>query len=217
MAQAKKKRRRNRNDPDRAEKAAQRAEALRRDREEKAAAAAAAERRAAIGKRIRSLLVPALVGIGVIAAGYLVFKPAPEVDDVQQPPAIESTIEVLAAGETFDYGTPTPTNGPYRDGDATCGVSTEPVALEDAVAALRVGAVVLWHQEGDTTTAAALAALAGEYESHVVVSPNPDITDTVVATSWNRLLAYDTPGDGVAEFLDTYRDRGDQNGDCPIG
>ena len=214
MAQAKKKRSRNRNDPDRAVKAAQREEAQRRDREQKAAAAAVADRRANIRKRIKGLLVPALVGVSVIAAGYLVFKPPPEIKGAAQPP-IESV--ALAAEETFDYGTPTPTSGPYYESDASCGIFSEPVALEDAVTALRVGAVVLWHQEGDTATAQALAALTGEYESHVVVSPNPDITDTVVATSWERLLAYDSPGDGVAEFLDIYRDRGAEDGDCPIG
>jgi hypothetical protein len=202
---------RSRRDPDRAKVQAQREEARRREREQRRREEEAAAKREKLKKRIRSLAVPALVGLGVFAVAFIVFRPSSEVDGVERPEEIPA--EVLAAGETFEYGTPTPTSGPYSPGTPTCGVFAEQVPAEDAVAALHAGAVVLWHRPDATAAVAELEAIAALFESHVVVSPNDGIDRAVVATAWNRLMAYDE-GAPATEFVETYRSPGD--GDCPI-
>jgi len=208
-----KKRRRDRHDPNRTRRAQQREEARRREREERAAEAAAKERRDRILKRVRSLALPALVGISVIVIAAIIFRQAPEIEGVERPAELD--IVALEEGETFDYGTATPTSGPYAPGDPVCGVFGEPLAPERAVAALRVGAVVLWHAPDDTTTATALAEISDRFGSHVIVSPNDSLLGGVVATGWNRLLAYGSVDEGVEAFVDTYRTRGPEDGDCP--
>jgi len=207
----KKAQRRSRHDPERAKIQAQREEARQREREQRRMEEEAREKREKLKKRLRSLIGPALVGIGVFTVAFIVFRPSNEVDGVERPEEIPA--EVLAAGETFDYGTPAPTSGPYSAEAPTCGVFTEQVAPEDAVAALHAGAVVLWHQPGETQAAADLEAIAALFESHVLVSPNDGIESPVVATAWNRRMAYDE-GAPATEFVETYRSPDD--GDCPI-
>jgi hypothetical protein len=207
----KKPHKRSRRDPDRARAQAQREESRRRDREQRRQQDEAAAKREKRKKRLRSLATPALVGLGVFAVAFVVFRPSNEVDGVQRPEEIPA--EVLAAGETFDYGTPTPTSGPYAPETPTCGVFAEQVAAEDAVAALHAGAVVLWHRPDATAAAAELEAIAALFDSHVLVSPNDAIESPVVAAAWNRLMTYDE-GAPATEFVETYRDPGD--GDCPI-
>lgn len=203
---------RSRHDPDRARVQAQREEARQRERERRRLEEETREKREKLKKRIRSLAVPALVGIGVFAVAFVVFRPSDEVDGVERPDEIESV--ALASGETFDYGTPTPTSGPYAPEAPACGVFADQIAPEDAVAALRVGAVVLWYRPDATQAAADLEAIAALWDSHVIVSPNDAIESPVVATAWNRRLAYDE-GAPATEFAETYRKRGPEEGDCP--
>lgn len=209
----KKRQRRTRRDPERAKIQAQREEAKQREREERRREEEARTKREKVKKRVRSLIAPALVGIGVFTVAFLVFRPSGELDGVEGPDEIPA--EALAAGETFDYGTPAPTSGPYSPEPPVCGVFTEQVAAEDAVAALRVGAVVLWHRPDAAEAAAELAEIAQGYDSHVLVSPNDGIDTPVVATAWNRRLAYDQ-GASAADFVETYRLSGPEDGDCPV-
>lgn len=211
----KSRRQRRRHDPRRAEAAAQREEARRRVREERRQAAVAEEKRRRRRALLRRWATYAAVGIGVVALALFLFRTEPEVDGVTVPAEIEAT--QLAEGGTFDYGTATPTSGPYLPGEPECGVFPEEITPEQAATAVYHGAIVLWHRpDADVATIAALAAAAGEYDSQVVVSPNAAITDTVVATAWNRLLGFDAVDDGVGEFLDKYRGRGPGEADCPI-
>jgi hypothetical protein len=207
----KKRNRRSRRDPDRAKIQAQREEARQREREQRRQEEEAQAKRERLKKRIRSLAVPALVGVGVFAVALIVFRPSSEVDGVERPEEVPA--EALAAGETFDYGTPAPTSGPYSPEAPVCGVFAEQVPAEDAVAALHAGAVVLWHRPDAAQAVADLEAVAALYDSHVLVSPNDAIDSPVVATAWNRRLAY-TEGAPATEFVETYRDPG--RGDCPI-
>ncbi len=212
----KKKRRRSRHrgDPQRAAIAAQREEARRRAREERRLTAIAAEKREKRLKAARRVVTWTVGGVALIALALFLFRPAPEVDGVSTPEELEAT--ALAVGESFDYGTPTPTSGPYLEGDPTCGVFAGEMRPEDAVTALHYGAVVVWHDpELGEADVAALAALATDAETHVVVSPNASLDSPIVATAWNRLLSYEGAAD-VADFIDTYRKRGPDSADCPV-
>jgi hypothetical protein len=212
----KKKRRRSRHhrDPRRAEIAAQREEARKRAREERRLAAIAEEKRLRRRKQLKRMGTWTVAGVGLAALALFLFRPDPEIEGVVI--SEESDVRVLEDGEAFDYGSAAPTSGPYLDGDPICGVFAEPVDPTAAVTALYYGAVVVWHApELAEDEIAALSALATDAESHVVVSPNSGLDEVIVATSWNRLRAYDN-ADATAEFIKTYRKRGPASADCPV-
>lgn len=214
-AKRKSRRQRRRHDPHRAEAAAQREEAKRRLREERRLAALAEEKRRRRSALLRRWGAYAAVGIGVVALALFLFRTEPEMDDVTAPDEIEAV--ELSAGSTFDYGTPTPTSGPYLPGEPTCGTFAEEISVEQAATAVYHGAVVIWYRpDVGLDVVAELAAAAGEYDSEVVVSPNASIGQPIVATAWNRLLSFESVDEGVSEFLDTYRDRAPGDGDCPV-
>jgi hypothetical protein len=198
----------------RAEAQRQREEALRRNREQRRAEQEAQERRKKWMGRARKAALPVAGGVGVMTVALLLFGGNPELPDVVRVPEAETV--VVVGDQVPEYDSPTPTSGPYAGGEVTCGVFAEQVPLPEAVAALRVGAVVLWHDPD--VDPAPLVAIAEEVGQDIVVSPNPDLEDAVVATSWNRLKAYDSPADDeIAKFVSTYQGRGDEDGECLFG
>lgn len=214
-AKKRSRRQRRRHDPHRTEAAAQREEAKRRSREERRQAAIEEEKRRRRRALIRRWATYAAVGVGVVGLALFLLRTDPEMDGVTVPEEID-TFE-LAAGATFDYGTSTPTSGPYLAGEPSCGIFTEEVGAEEAATAIYHGAVVLWHRPGaDLATIAALSGAAGRFDSRVVVSPNASIDELIVATAWNRLLPLDSADERVSEFLDTYRGRGPGDAECPV-
>ena len=211
----KKKRKRNRHDPDRARAAAQREEARRLQREERHKAAAAEERKQKWGTLLKRWGRFALIGTAVTVVALFLFKADPEVEGVEAP--IEIRAVFLEPGEVFDYGTSTPTSGEFLDEDPACGVFDEQITSEEAATAIYYGAVVLWYRPDlPAADLEALLAAAGEYDSHVVVSPQEGLDNPIIATAWNRLMRYES-AEGVAEFLDIYRKRAAGDGDCPMG
>ena len=210
-----KKRKRNRHDPGRARAAAQREEAKRLQREERRKAAASEERKQKWVTLLKRWGRYALIGTAVTVVALFLFRADPEVEGVEAPAEIRAVF--LEPGETFDYGTSTPTSGEFLEGDPACGVFDEQIASEEAATAIYYGAVVLWYQPDlPSTELEALLAAAGEYDSHVVVSPQEGLDDPIIATAWNRLMRYES-AEGVAEFLDIYRKRAAGDGDCPMG
>jgi len=211
----KKKHKRNRHDPDRAKAATQREEAKRRQREERRKAAAAEERKQKWLALLKRWGRYALIGTAVTIVALFLFKADPEVEGVEAP--IEIRAIFLEPGEVFDYGTSTPTSGEFLEGDPACGVFDEQITSEEAATAIYYGAVVLWYRPDlAATDLEALLAAAGEYDSHVVVSPQEGLDNPIIATAWNRLMRYES-ADGVGEFLDIYRRKAAGSGDCPTG
>jgi len=211
----KKKRKRNRHDPDRTRVAAQREEAKRRQREERRKAAATEERKEKWLTLLKRWGRYALIGTAVTVVALFLFKADPEVEGVEAP--IEIRAIELAVDGVFDYGTSTPTSGEFLPGDPACGVFNEQITSEEAATAIYYGAVVLWYRPDlPAADLEALLATAGEYDSHVVVSPQEGLTEPIIATAWNRLMRYEST-EGVAEFLDIYRKRAAGDGDCPTG
>ena len=58
--------------------------------------------------------------------------------------------------------------------------------------------------------------LIKEWDSHVIVSPNPWITEPIVATAWNRLKRFESVDRGLTECIDTNRKRGPESVPCDI-
>ncbi len=157
-----------------------------------------------------------IAGAGLVALLVIVFvvaRPDPELPGVERPQNLGGGH--LAAGQSGSYPSATPTSGRHAPSAPRCGVTTSPLALELAVHALEHGVVVVWHRpdisEADLT---ALYEVAGRFDSHLIVSPNPGIEDPIVATAWNRLARYDAPGEELAEFIDVYQQRGPERLPC---
>ena len=211
----KKKRKRNRHDPNRARAAAQREEAKRNQREERRKTAASEERKQRWLTALKRWGRYVLIGGAVTAVALWAFRPTPEVEGVTIHPQIETG--ELVPGATFEYGISTPTSGMYYKDAQVCGVFEEEITAEEAATAIFYGAVVLWYQPDlPAADLAELLVTAGGYPSHVVVSPQAGLDSPIVATSWKRLMNYDSV-DGVSEFLDIYRRKGPEDGDCPTG
>jgi len=197
-----------------AEVARKRDEARRRAAAQRRARAEAQERRKRLLTRVRKIGMPILAGVAVFAAAILLITPTPEVPGVTRVDVVEG--DALAAGATHAYETPTPTSGPYAPEVPACGIYEEPLPLTEAVAALRIGVVVIWHQPGTFTTE--LADYASRFDSHVIVSPNPDLEDPVVATAFLRRKAYGTMEQLLDDdFAGIYRSaHGAEEGACPM-
>lgn len=184
-------------------------------REARQAEEAAAKKAAARKKKLRSY---ALVTALVVAAGVVMWAlwgalfPG-EVDGVET--FASNGREHVTLGTPVDYPTATPTSGTHASQSANCGIYTEQIPLELAVHGLEHGAIVIWYRPdvGDDVIDE-LTDLVREYDSHVILSPNPDIAEPVVATAWTRRKAYDGADTEIREFIDVYARRGPERVPC---
>lgn len=153
----------------------------------------------------------AVLVVAVGAGAFVLFRPDREVDGVIKP-ANRGRGHIAAA----TYDAPTPTSGQHSASAPACGSASQGLALDLAVHALEHGTVVVWHRPdiNDDLRDDALDVL-GEWDSHWILSPNPDIDEPFVATAWNRLKTFDQPDVAFREFVDTYRKRGPERVDCP--
>ena len=204
-----KKRRRSRSDPARRAAAARREEARREAAEERRRAEAAADRRSKALKTARRVAVPTLVGIGVVVAAIFLFRPQREIAGAERLDAstIAADLGYELPDEVDTDSLPTP----------ACGVLDQPISTPELLYSdLYNGAVVLWHAAGDEAAAAALAELAGDFDSHVVVSPAPGDMEGIWATSWQRRKAYELGDDELSDFVAAYRLRAPKHADCDL-
>ena len=188
------------------------AEAKRQRRLERKEREAAARRRAARRRRIRNVALLAVVVVGLGAGAWFVLGFDPEVAGVER---LRSQGRDHVPAEQATYDAPAPTSGPHPASAPSCGATSTPLDLGLAVHALEHGAVVVWYQpERGEELREPLLEILGEWDSHWILSPNPGIDDPVVATAWNRRKAFAGAGEGVRDFVDTYRGRGPERVDC---
>lgn len=185
-------------------------------REERKIAEAQAKAVASRKKKIRTgLMVAAGVLIVGTAGFFIVQKAIPE----ELPGVAKQTNNGrshVTNNETVPYGTATPTSGTHSAGSAACGIFNQAFPPEFAVHALEHGAVVIWYQPGlDTAVVNDLASIVREFDDRVVLSPNPGMSDPVVATAWTRSKPYSGADPELTAFIETYRNRGPESLRCP--
>ena len=184
-------------------------------REERKAAEANAKQQAARNRRLKTALVGAVGVVVVIAAGVALF---PRLVPAELPgvtaPSSEGRSHV-PSGQSVSYATATPTSGTHSAGAPRCGVLAQQLPPELAVHALEHGSVVIWFQPGlEGDDVGELRAIVNRFDDRVILSPNGQLDQPIVATAWNRLKAYE-PGDPEIEaFIETYRGRGPENVRC---
>jgi hypothetical protein len=113
----------------------------------------------------------------------------------------------VLGGDDVDYESDPPTSGPHQPTPPVEGVVDEPLPRPIQVGILERGDVLLQHRpdlSGDQLTA--LQELAGP---GVVVAPNPDLDDPVVATGWLYKRTCDTADiPALEEFVDARTGKG---------
>ena len=183
-------------------------------REERKAAEAKATQQAMRARRLKRALAVAF-GVVVVAALGVVLYPrlVPQELPGVTAPSNEGRAHV-ESGETVAYGTATPTSGPHSAGAPRCGVLSQQLAPELAVHALEHGSVVIWYQP-DFDDVGDLRIIVNRFDDRVILSPNGQLDQPIVATAWNRLKAYQTIDPEIEEFIETYRGRGPENVRCP--
>lgn len=150
-----------------------------------------------------------VLGIGVLA--WLGLRPGPELPGVERP-ANDGRGHVAAA----TYGDAAPTSGEHNGSAPACGLYPAPLAPDLAVHALEHGTVVFWYDAARPELAGELTEVLEAFNSHVIVSPNENLTAPIVATAWNRRLELTGGGEQALSFASTYRRRGPESVPCAI-
>lgn len=161
----------------------------------------------------------AVAGVTALSiVGLLLFnqvRPGPEIEGVERPTDLGS--RHVDPSESINYPTATPTSGAHAVSSARCGLITVGLPPGFAVHSLEHGVVVVWYRPDlEESLLPELRTLLGQWDSHVIVAPNPGITDPIVATAWNRLQRFEGVSAGLSEFIDVYRQRGPESVRCDI-
>jgi cell division septal protein FtsQ len=184
-------------------------------REERKASEAKAKQVANRKRRTRvGLAVVAVVAV-VGAIGFVIVDKA-TLDEL--PGVSEQSYEGrdhAASGQAVAYATATPTSGTHAASSPRCGIYSQQMPAEFAVHSLEHGAVVIWYQPSlATEEISGLEAVVNRFDDRVILSPNAELTQPVVATGWNRLKVYDGADPELEQFITTYRNRGPESFGC---
>ncbi|KAA3661880.1 MAG: DUF3105 domain-containing protein [Chloroflexi bacterium] len=156
-------------------------------------------------KRLLTIWVPlGIVVVGLVGLGYLLFL------SLRGPLPIEGIVTFLRQPRGHDNeqtyeGELPPVGGLHSDVWQNCGVYDEPIDAANAVHSLEHGAVWIAYQPDlDGADVATLQDLVGG-ESHMLLSPYPDLQSPVVLTAWEIQLEVDSVDDTrIPDFIDQY-------------
>jgi hypothetical protein len=137
---------------------------------------------AARRRRARTLLVTGLLAVAATACGG-----GGGGDGACGPIVRESLdsaylVHVLGDDTDVEYASDPPTSGPHQPGPEVDGVVAEPITRPVQVGILERGDILLQHDPD--LPAAQLADLEAIGGPGVVIAPNPDLPEPVVATAW---------------------------------
>lgn len=184
-------------------------------RKERQIVEAKAKQRAVRTRRTR---IGFSVLVGVVAFGAVAFAIVQKASLSELPGISKQSYEGrnhAVSGQAVAYGTPTPTSGTHAANSARCGVFTQQIPAEFAVHSLEHGGVVIWYQPSlATEEISSLAAIVNRFDDRVILSPNSELTQPVVATGWTRLKAYSGADEEIGQFIETYRGRGPESFRC---
>ncbi|MBW3657499.1 MAG: DUF3105 domain-containing protein [Actinobacteria bacterium] len=161
----------------------------------------------------------ATLAVTVVAAmsGYLFARSSP---DRAAATRIAAVVQLEPAAAPDDE-VPTrdaaaPTSGDAR-GAAPCGVEDAALDVDAQVAALAAGRVLVQYRpaEVDGDALAELHDVAGHHRGDVILAPNPDLEQPVVATAWSRRLPLAAVDDGLLDaFATAYAGGGPEPAPC---
>jgi Protein of unknown function (DUF3105) len=184
-------------------------------REERKLAEARANQLAARKRRLRTGLTILLGVVVVGTAGFFIFQKAvpPELPGVAKE-SYDGRSHALS-GQAVAYATASPTSGVHSGNTPRCGIFNQPLPAEFAIHSLEHGGVVIWYQPTlSNDVVSGLREIVNRFDDRVILSPNQQLTDPVVATSWTRLKAYEGADPEIEAFIETYRSRGPESFSC---
>ena len=162
-------------------------------------------RRQQLRNRLGLAIIAALVVAGV---GYGLFSYVQGQRDREAPAGVQTFADV-PRGHTqnpVSYPQTPPVGGEHSPVWQNCGFYAKPVANENAVHSLEHGAVWITYRPdlpGDQIDT--LRKLA-DGQTHVLVSPYPDLPAPVVASAWGRQLTLDSASDSrLDQFVRAFR------------
>jgi hypothetical protein len=131
---------------------------------------------------MRRLVLLLAIGVAVAGCGGGGSKASggcgAEVREAFDPDSLQ---HVLPGGREPKYLTNPPTSGPHVPGPALSGVRTDVLDKPTQVGILESGSVLVQYRDLDAAAISTLGSIAGD---QVVVAPNPDLPEKVVATAW---------------------------------
>ena len=191
-------------------------QAEKRARRQERQAAEAPAKQAANRKRRTRVGLSVLAAVAVVGAiGFVIVDKA----ILEELPGVSKQAyegrDHSEPGQSVGYATATPTSGIHSASSPRCGIYSQQMPAEFAVHSLEHGAVVIWYQPSlDAEEITGLRAVVNGFDDRVILSPNADLTQPVVATGWNRLKAYDGADAELVQFIETYRNRGPESFSC---
>ena len=162
------------------------------------------------GPKWRTYVLLGAAGVGILILGYLLFL------SVQDPEALDGIQRFVGLSrshdETVDFSNLDlpPVGGIHSDIWQNCGIYDQRIDAKNAVHSMEHGAV--WIAYNPSLTEEDIEILQNQVrgETHILLSPYPNLRSLVVLTAWGVQLEVDSANDGrIADFIDTYQ-RGPQ-------
>lgn len=192
-----------------------RRERLEARRQAKAEAEAAARRAEARSRIVRYLAYAALAAI-VIWFFFLRGATPDEIDGHPISKFSESGTGQHVSG-TVNYETTPPVSGEHAQGAAPCGIHGQPIPNENLVHSFEHGAVALLYDAAQVEPGVIeqMETIAGDFESHVLSAPYPEMDNPIVVASWGEKMNLDSfDGPAIREYIEVFRERGPESQDC---
>ena len=144
---------------------------------------------AAVNNRLRPTRVPSVIAVVLLALFVVPFAGcgdaatgASDCADARRETFDPSSAQhLIEGGPEPEYQTDPPTSGPHVSGPPLAGVLDTALSRPRQVGQLEAGVVLLQHRDLPADELVQLETLAGD---GVVVVPNPELADPVVATAW---------------------------------
>ena len=144
----------------------------------------------------------AIVLIAIIAAFIIneLNKPGQGMD--QEPSA-----HIQSVSDPHVYTTDPPTSGPHLSSLAPWGVSSTPITKELSLHNLEDGGVIIsYRPDLDKAEVSRLEGIARSYDSDIIMTPYPGLSDSVALTAWTRIDRMGVVDEArIRRFIDAYR------------
>lgn len=122
--------------------------------------------------------------------------------------------------QPVEYDIVPPVSGEHATNPAQCGIHATVIPNENFVHTLEHGAVALvYRPDIPEEDIRALEEIAGDFDSHTVAAPNPEMDDPITIAAWAHLMRLDeVDEDAIREFIEVFRQGGaspEAGQECP--
>ncbi len=157
-----------------------------------------------LSRRWVPIITIATILVAVASASYSLSRPS--IPDEIEGLIFYSNLESGAVEGTVTYDQTPPAGGAHTATSLECGIYFNPIADEQAVAALATGAIWVAYDPAISDEELEDLKLFGEGERDVFMAPYPDLPHPAIITAWGVQLYPDSPTDTrIASFIRDYK------------